>query len=382
MKLSQRTVASGLIIILCLLITYWFSSNFRIVWEREYVGYQGEAAYNSLLAAQRLLERLDLATETVYFLPNFEHKLRTVDTIILLPNDTTFNPLQSEHLLTWVRGGGHLILESNQLWDDSADNGLLTPFTVERKTSQIAEKWTTTPLKFKWRGQILQVIFNLEYQFSTKRKPLKFVKSAYGHHLLHYRHGDGLITLLSDLDFIANAQIGKYDHAQFFWQLIQLKKSTRFVWLADIRGHSTSSLWRLLWEYAWTLLISIAVLSMIWLWNSSRRFGSLLPAPPRTRRRLLEHIEASGRFLWQQQQIDILLQETRQVILKRLAQIHPNWLQLSRDELVAHLAQLCRFSAEEVHTALYRPDIRNEAYFTRAIQVLIAIQSAINNYAK
>lgn len=382
MKLSQRTIASGLIIILFILITYWFSSNFRIVWEREYVGYQGEAAYNSLLAAQRLLGRFNLATETVYFLPNFEHKLRSTDTIVLLPNNTTFNPLQSELLLAWVRGGGHLILQSNPLWDDLADNGLLIPFTVRRKTSQTTKKWTTTPLKFKWRGQILQVIFNPKYQLSTKRKPLKFIKSAYGHHLLHYRHGDGLVTILSDMNFMTNTQIGKYDHAQFFWQLIQLKKSTHFVWLADIRRHSTSSLWRLLWEYAWTLLISVAVLLMIWLWNSSRRFGSLLPATPRTRRRLLEHIEASGRFLWQQQQTDVLLQETRQVILKRLAQIHPNWLQLSREELVVHLAQLCHFSAEEVHTALYRPDIRNEAYFTRAIQVLTSIQSAINNYAR
>lgn len=377
MKLSRRALVSGLVVILLLLVAYWFVVNFRIVWEKKYVGYQGEAAYNSLLAAQRLLERLGQTTETVYFLPNFEHKLSTADTIVLLPNNTTFNPLQSKQLLEWIYQGGHLILENGRFWDDAIDNLLLKPFKVQGKTDKTIKK-PTKPLKFKWQGQTFQVNFDVTYRLNTENKPLTFVKSQQGHHLLHYRYGHGLISILSDMNFITNAQIGDYDHARFFWQLIQLRESTNFIWLADIRGNSTSSLWRLLWEKAWTLIVSIAMLLIVWLWNSSRRFGSLLPPPPRPRRRLLEHIEASGRFLWQQQQTNILLQETRQVILKRLTQTHPDWLQLSQHERVEQLAQWCHFSAQEIHIALYDNDVKNEVHFTRAIQVLIAI----NNYAR
>jgi len=377
MKLSQRTIISSLIVIVFLVIVYWFSLNFQIVWEKTYVGYQGEAAYNSLLAAQRLLERLDLSTETVYFLPDIEHRLKATDTVVLLPNDTTFNPLQSKQLLAWIQKGGHLILEGSVLWDDPRDNLLLAPFQVQSKSNEDIKK-SSTALKFKWQKQSLQIAFDRSRRLDTKSKPLKFVKSQQGYHLLHYRYGQGLVSVLSDLDFIANAQIGQYDHAQFFWQLIQFKTPPHFVWLIDMRGLDTPSLWSLLWQHAWTLLISAAVLLMIWLWSISRRFGSVLPPPPRTRRRLLEHIEASGRFLWQQQQTDVLLKETRQVVLKRLAQIHPDWLQLPRDELVTQLAQLCHLPPEEVHTALYRYNIRNEAYFTRAMQILVAVKSAMD----
>lgn len=369
MKQQRRILIASLSLIVFGLVTYWLSSHYRIVWEEEYIGFQGEASYNRLLAAQRLLERLDLSADTVYFLLE-EDELYSADTIVLRLKKAKLNPLQSAQIMKWVEYyGGHLIVEAVED-NEWLDLGI-------KRTSQKEEKETA----FKWQGQTLEIDFTGYYYLETTVEPIESIAGQSGYYLLHYDYGEGLVTVLSDLDFINNRYIGDNDHAQFFWQLLQLNPATlNTIWLIDLHGSNASSLWPLLWQHAWTLIISIAVLLVIWLWHISRRFGPLLPVPAQSRRRLLEHIEASGRFLWQQQQTEALLHETRQAVFQSLQQVYPNWLQLPRHELVAHLAELSQFSPAEVQMALYHNPIKNTAYFTRAIQVLNAIKTTNNQH--
>jgi hypothetical protein len=49
---------------------------------------------------------------------------------------------------------------------------------------------------------------------------------------------------------------------------------------------------------AWPVLAAAALLLVLWLARIIPRFGPLVPDAPPVRRSLLEHVVASGRFLW------------------------------------------------------------------------------------
>ena len=70
-------------------------------------------------------------------------------------------------------------------------------------------------------------------------------------------------------------------------------------------------LWLWLWIHAGPLVIVLTLLLIAWLFGAVRRFGPMQPVPPPARRRVLEHIEAAGHFLWKQNQRHRLVEGVR-----------------------------------------------------------------------
>lgn len=373
--LQRRILLPTFSVILILAGVYWFYTHYEIVYEDVYVGYQGKARYDPLLAARRLLEHFKWPVRTLFFLPDFENTLGPADTLVLRLNDTPLNSIKSQQLLNWVHSGGHLLLEVNYSNDRSKENNVLKKFTVQKQKNNSRKPSRKLPVKFTWNQRSWQVDFGRSYFLETKIEPFYALKGQQGYYFLHYRYGQGHIGVLNDLNFIMNPTIGAYDHAQFLLDLIQFrepKNLTTTVWLINSRSDSQLSLWNLIRQYAWSAVISAALLLGVWLWHLSPRFGSVLPAPARARRSLLEHIEASGRFLWQQRQVEALLAETRQDVLKRLTQIYPNRLD---SEWAEPLVKQGHFSLEDVRMALHDNAIRDEAQLTRAVQILLALKT-------
>jgi len=350
-------------------IFFWIYNNFNIVSESVEIGYEGEARDNPLLAAERLLERMGTPVKSLEFLPD---ELDTQDTLILY--GSFLNEEQIQQLIHWIEEGGHLIIVSENLLAlldiKQYQNGL--------NEAEIAQ---APPTEIVFTKDTLKVAFNPDYYFEySDYEPALEISDEYGTHLLIYYYGTGLITLLSDIAFIENDKIGEYDHAQFFWELVHLERQAAHVWLLHSQimeeiqpEKNVPSLWLLLWKNMWTVIISATILLLFWIWSASRRFGSLLPEPPRARRRLLEHIEASGHFLWRHNQAQVLLDSARQALLKRLESVHPDWLYLSQLELSQHLAQLCELPADEIEIALHGSKANTAFAFTRVLQIITQI---------
>jgi hypothetical protein len=124
----------------------------------------------------------------------------------------------------------------------------------------------------------------------------------------------------------------------------------------------------------WAIIISIMILLLFWLWGASRRFGPLLPVPPCIRRRLLEHIEASGHFWWRQDRAFMLLRGAKQALLKRLESVHPDWISLSNTELSQQLALVSGLSAKKIENAWHCTKPDNEITFTQTVQIFTKIR--------
>ena len=149
----------------------------------------------------------------------------------------------------------------------------------------------------------------------------------------------------------------------------------RPVWLVFSDGMPPLHRWLL--QHAWTAVISASVLLLLWLWAAGRRFGPLRAVVPLARRRLLDHIEASGRFLWRAGQGEQLLKGVRQALYRTLELRHPAWAGIASQDLYQRLAELSGLPYEAVQGALLYTHHGSEHEFTQAIQTLERIRKSL-----
>ncbi|BAP54427.1 hypothetical protein THII_0130 [Thioploca ingrica] len=369
---------------------YWINTHFEQHCEAVEIGLQGVAADNPLLAAQRLLERMGSVVITTTSVIKLK-QLGSQDTLILWGTDGLFDATQTQQLLNWVEAGGHLIIASNTVFNGSenSSNPLLQQlkiYRLEDKLQYLPQNQIIAATPLTWENKAIQIAFDPHYRLEYTDDPAIEILDDYGTHFLFYYYGTGMISLLSDMQFIHNQAIGQYDHAQFLWSLVQFERPARQIWLLRLPNlsgitktatNNIPSLRQLVWFKWWAVVISASILLLFWLWHIMSRFGPLLPDPPGTRRRLLEHIEASGHFLWRYHQTKFLLRGARQAVLNKLASVHPDWIRLSPSELSQHLAPLGKLSAEEIEEALYNIQPQTEIAFTQAIRILTQIRKML-----
>ena len=411
MQSSQRLVlviVFAIFILVLGLLTSWLLTHAERVTEIQETGYQGEARYNPLLAAQRLLQSMQIKVKALHQLPEISHSLKSQDVLLLIQGHQDLPIQQREKLLHWVATGGHLILVSNHLTDgvleeEEERQSILTVLGIQQQRQGLSDEAirSAAPLDIQlpFATTLLQVEFQADYTLHTEQPSQWQGADAYGIHALHRAYQQGAITVLSDAWFLHNARIGQQDHAVFFWHLLHQQHQPQRVWLVyplqsalqdadsirrkpsqtanceqctgdDRQASQVPGLWERLWQHAWFVVISIGVLLLLLIWYSSRRFGALLPPPSAPRRRLQEHIEASAEFFWRHQQSKQLLRGLRQHILQEIQLRHPDLHRLPRETQLQHLSQRCQLSAEQLNLALYHMQIDSRTDFLEAVQSL------------
>ncbi len=187
--------------------------------------------------------------------------------------------------------------------------------------------------------------------------------------------GKGMVTLIADLSIVENQLLRETDNAEILWHLIHSHhKQPAAVWL--FHNDEMPNLLILMWKHGWAVMLSLATLLLFWLYQSLHRFGPLIPKEAIERRRLMEHIEASGQYFWKKKNKQTLIDSTRLALNKRIAQLHPAWE--NSDELgkVAHLAEMLDKPADHIKRLLFNNKIHNDEDFT---QLIIELESIRRN---
>ncbi|SEH06611.1 DUF4350 domain-containing protein [Candidatus Venteria ishoeyi] len=391
-------------------VSSWTLNHLETVVEFEYDSYRGEAQKNPFLAVQRLLDSMDVSSRTSRHIPKF-HKLSNKTILVWVEGRRPMSFDEAGAALAWIEQGGHFIGVSSHVANRETDEGdaLLVKLDILQNENQLSttdaveKEQIMQPSSFVWRERDWQISFNRNYYLESALPLDWWIASEQGKHVLHRSIGEGAITWVSDLWWIQNVYIGQRDHASFFWHLLHQhhqpshvqfvhgKRHTLEAFENKIRVKPEAGTWcedceedagfllllRRLWQHASTLLISAGVLLLLVIWAASQRFGSVLPVAQPVRRRLLEHIEASGRFYWKHRQVKTLLSPLRQQLKQEIALHHPGWEQETISKRVAFLAQLCQLSTDNVRLALYRHDIHASAELTQAVKLLKQIRNQL-----
>lgn len=183
-----------------------------------------------------------------------------------------------------------------------------------------------------------------------------------------YPHGQGHIVVMAVNPFI-NSELGYYDHAEIMMALLEL--NPRGKSLSLIKNLDYLPWYKAAWDHGWPMLSALACTLALLLWLGLRRFGPLLPEPESERRALIEHVDASARWLWHLSGgPEILLSSARQHVLHLLRRRHPDWNVISAQTQVERLADLHQLNQEKLHQALHGNASANPHQFTEQVKTL------------
>lgn len=356
--------------VLVALGTWWFLNNFEHVEDEIDVGYQGEARGNPFLAAERLFTRLGAPSRTLPFgpstLPPADHALLLVSPV------RSVSAEQAQAIVAWVQEGGRLLVA---LDDAPSLDPILRHWGVTATEAPDAggPEVLQVPLR---GGKPARAEIPRGRRLATTRDDAQIeVRTEAGVAFVRYPAGQGSVTFLSDSTFLSNEGIGLHDHAALAWALVRGGGDPPAgVWLA-VRD-TVPTLAQMLTRHAWMALASGAVLIAAWLWAAGSRFGPRLPEPAHGRRSLLEHIEASGEFLWRTGRGWDLVQYARQALLHRVEVREPAWLRLPPHELAQRLAAGSGLPASRIDRALHG-DVSITSDLVTALQTLETLRRTL-----
>ncbi len=385
------------------------------------VGLRGEAARNRFLAAERMLEAMGLETRS-FPSPRDLEELPPLDGTLFVPTQRhTLSEEKSLELVEWARAGGHLVVLTWTLWDEEArkPDPILDPLGVRQFMLEAPEEEAPEgegdedgegvtdddalagasqqngnepePEKperrmLEWNVVARVAVAGREGPLEVEFDPFYTMEDADGRavwaasdvngtHLLQIPLGSGYLTALTDDYILTNDQVASYDHAELVYRLARLGGRAGPAWFVITEDWPDP--WALLVNHAWMVVVSLCVVVMAWVWFASRRYGPLLPDDPLERRRLMEHIEASGRFHWRHKGAHALHEAARGALLEVVRARHPAWIELQPRELHERLARLSGIPRERIDDALaFRVDPQPER-FARCISTLEKIRRSL-----
>lgn len=165
--------------------------------------------------------------------------------------------------------------------------------------------------------------------------------------------GRGNATIFLHGQMFTNRPLRLYDHAELLLELLRQNGTPRKVWIVVAATAPDRRWWNWLWDLGGAVAILALLLAVAWVWNRSRRFGPLLPESAPDHRPILEHVDASARWIWNtpggpDTLLDALRRSTRSAIATR----HPGWARLPDDELCQELSRLHKTPPREIRAAL------------------------------
>ena len=375
----------------------WFLSTHEKVTEPAWTGLRGEARRNPWLAAERFLNRVATPAKELRTLPELR-KLPANATLIVPQAHQAISARLRDALVEWVRQGGYLIVEA----EHPAQRDLLTDaFGVRRSAiaSDRPERKGAESDEPKFDEITLPnaaapAAINLNTAVSLEADNAWFqADSRHATWLVTVRFGAGMVTVVSDLDYLSNGAIGHLDHAQFLWDLVRLHEfaaSTSTTPSGDAGPGVTEqqpvlffsqpdklSLLSWLRENAWAPLAGGALALLLWLWRIIPRFGPVTPDAGRDRRSLLDHLRASGRFLWTNGHGTRLLEASREACLRRLARSLPYFRSATPQERLTQLVQTLGINEEQARRILQPQESSGMLQFLHTIRVYQRVYSRL-----
>jgi len=327
----------------------WFFSTFERGPVTQRVPPSGEARVRDFLAAERFAERMGLRSRELRSLPELE---QLSPGILLMPNRRqAIDGERVARLLAWVQRGGHLVAEAELL---GVDDPLLEALQVKRASGEPQEK-PAFPDRLSLEASI-------EPTFKVADK------------LVSFPRGRGRVTVATSLHFARNRLIGGEGHAELLWQVMQLAPAAE---MQVFFRPEKLSLTGFLVQHASAALIAAGLLLGFWLWRIAPRFGPVAPDRPPARRRLLDHLRASGRFYWSQGLRARLVLAARDAALRRIARSQPDFTGASAHEKQQRLAALVRIRPEEAGQFLAAGGPMRGADFIRVVQRAQRVHSAL-----
>ena len=187
-----------------------------------------------------------------------------------------------------------------------------------------------------------------------------------------YRVGKGQIVTLAE-NYFDNRDLARLDHAQLLLHLSSLSIDNQHTML--VRNLDFLPWYEALWEHGKAALVSVAVICLLLLWVAMRRFGPVLPEAEMQRRAMIEHVDATGRWLWHLPGgPELLLAAARVSTTALIRKRIPEWQRLTPKDQVERLVLETKLAEAKLWQALHEKPLPQAVQFTTQVQTLQSLR--------
>jgi len=368
--MSRQGIWLAAVVALIGLGATWFFMNFEQVTVRERTGMSGEARRNPFLALERLSGRMGLPARELRTLADLGSL--PPRGVLLLPRPRgDLARRERDRLLEWVAQGGSIVVEAEPA---RVPDPMLEALGVQRV--QPAKRPAAGPRELTLAGDTDALRVDLPTaQLLRSKHASHAVALGEGALLVQIPYHRGTATVLVDFSPLRNDAIGSHDHAEFGWRLARAGGNATA--LLVLRDPARPSLAGWLRANAAHALAAAALFLALWLWRIAPRFGPIAPDPERARRSLLDHLRASGRFLWQAGRGAQLAESAREAALRRVQRAHPDFATLSPSERRGRLRSTVGLAEDDARLVLEARAPRSIPDFVRSVRACQAIHERL-----
>lgn len=390
-------------------IVVFILTQFR--WDSEVVefGWQAEAHFNPYKAAESYLQRLGGIVETSRDTGLFSSLPSHDDLMFVASDRIALSGAQVDDFLKWIEQGGKAVIAAQNTWFESENSAvsvrpdlLLDAFgvavearqasdliplidnegnTVEQRVENCSlrkkyDEGYRCPIDIEQRlvrvsigdeDEVITLLFESEAHFIVKDTDVieTQIGTIDGPQLLQFRYGEGLVTLIIDDGIWRNHALKYFDHGLLLGKISQ---SRRKIWL--IYSMNQGAHWvQLLWANAWPLVVSGLLTLFAFIWTVSVRFGSIAAPADSRGRDIVDHIEATARFVWKAGGESILLASLQRDVLIKANKRLPNFNYLTQHEQADRLVFWAESAFQEYKTKLNSTEIEGMSWLFSQSQI-------------
>ncbi|MDT0594753.1 DUF4350 domain-containing protein [Glaciecola petra] len=399
MKIEARHFAIAGI---CLILVVFIIFNLERVEQEIDQGFQKEANEEPFLALQMHMQSYNIDVilsgkaedlfEDNSLAPLNPHY---TDLIIFDTAEIAVSKEISNKLFAWIEQGGHVIVGLDTLEGASTFTGNHFLRQLEVETHDYdrelldSEFNVSTKINTADFGEInvnvedslyITVSDNEELVYSASVLSSAYVDEPIAQDKIHFYDkasiiqvaiGQGLVTLMTDVQIWDNYQIDAEDNAFYIHQLAKeadaiylMSFSEPLMWYSIIVNFSPAFYW---------ILIFVALINI---WFFAVRFGAIKQVEDTVVTYFSQHIKVAGLFYWDTGQKHKLIDDVRSQLLDelRLRMSHPN---PSTASMLAALSNISSWPEASLHTLILEPINLNETHFIKLMQDLQALRKMI-----
>jgi len=324
-----------------ILVLFFFSSCGEYEEKERVLGYKGLAKFDRFLAAQRFSSAMGKEAFSYAGSPTMPPP---ADVTLILPAASLQSEGQLSDISDWTSAGGHLIVyldggrdefegRNHERSTEQDYEPFLSYFgfaqeRVEKRDEEDEDSSGEAVEKsyVYFRGEPYEVDFYSPYIVASTD-----LDDDEAGRVSSYDYGEGALTVLGSAEWFTNSSISKAEHASLLWVLLQ-ETSSRQVWFI----HSTRvSFFALLWQNASLAVVLLLALVVLFVWWGSRGFGPKFIRGTHPTARLDEHLESSGAFFVKHRASELIVDDLRESLFRRIARAMNLPFNSSREDLVA-----------------------------------------------
>ena len=379
----RQSTAALLGVLVTVLLASWFFSTHERVTTTEETGYRGEARFNDFLAARMLMSSLGYdaysrsSLEPAKWLPD------TADTIVTRLSNTISARSDRELLMTWVREGGHLVLLPSNYESRTVDNFLESlgyRLVAVDPVDEMAEDEEDEAVDEPDDDEDYEYIINLEHtrhriELTDPGLPGAMLSDERGIVAVRRELGMGFVTVFASAHYFVNRQIGDHDHARLLMDATAGYLDTATTWF--VYDTAYPPLWQIIWTNGPLIVISLALMLLLWLWSVIPKFGPAIHDKPPVRRSIREHVGAAGHFVWRNYGAAALAESAAAAVMHTAEYRHPGISRLPMQKQAQRISAMTGMPEAEVLEVLMDRFEHRPREFTRNMQTLQSIRESL-----